>query len=62
MFVFDSCAGVGSGAVRRRLRLPVCVVCVVAERSFCGAFGMHEISLHDVNGGGVLVYSRPLRV
>ena len=25
---FDSCSGMGSGAVRLRLRLPVCVVCV----------------------------------
>ena len=40
----------------------VCCVCVVAERSFFGALGMLEISLHDVNGGGVLVYNIPLRI
>jgi hypothetical protein len=38
------CAGAFAVAV-------VCCVCLVTERSFCGAFGMPENSLHCVNGG-----------
>ena len=71
MFLFDSCSGVGSGVVRGRLRLRVCVVCVwwlifffavrlVCLRTLCvaGTEGEYWFTVYPIGSGLALGSSR----